>query len=46
MGLSSLHASTVPIVLNPSTGYITPQFHVVFDDWFSTIASTVESLPD
>ena len=46
MGLSSQHASTVPIVLNPSTGYITPQFHVVLDNWFSTIASTVESLPD
>ncbi|KAI2496717.1 hypothetical protein MHU86_17764 [Fragilaria crotonensis] len=46
MGLSSKHASTVPIVLNPSTGYITPQFHIVFDDWFSTITSSLESLPD
>ena len=46
MGLSSKHASTVPIVLNPSTGYITAQFHVVFDDWFSTIASTIATLPD
>ena len=46
MGLSSKHASTVPIILNPSTGYITPQFHIVFDDWFSTIASTVATLPD
>ncbi|KAI2507440.1 hypothetical protein MHU86_6932 [Fragilaria crotonensis] len=46
MGLSSKHASTVPIVLNPSTGYITPQFHIVFDDWFSTISSSLESLPD
>ena len=46
MVLSSQHASTVPIVLNPSTRYITLQFHVVFDNWFSTIASTVESLPD
>jgi hypothetical protein len=46
MGLSSQHASTVPIVLDPSTGYITQKFHVVFDNWFSTIASTVKSLPD
>ena len=46
MGLSSKHASTVPIVLNPSTGYITPQFHVVFDDWFSTISTAIASLPD
>ena len=30
MGLSSGHASTAPLVLNPSTGHISPQFHVVF----------------
>ena len=46
MGLSNRHASLVPLVLNPDTGYITPQFHVVFDDWFSTIAMTYEQLPD
>lgn len=46
MGLSSKHASTVPLVLNIDSGYITPQFHVVFDDWFSTIATAVEHLPD
>ena len=46
MGLSTRHATTVPLVLNPNTGYITPQFHVVFDDWFSTIATSVEDLPD
>ena len=46
MGFSPKHASTVPLVLNPTTGYITPQFHVVFDDWFATIATTAGSLPD
>ena len=46
LGRSSSHASTVPIVLNPETGTITPQFHVVFDDWFATVNSTVEDLPD
>ena len=44
------HASSVPIILNPETGSITPQFHVVFDDWFATIAnniaSNVEDLPN
>ncbi len=39
MGLSSIHSSEVPLVLNTSTGSITPQFHVVFDDSFSTVAS-------
>ena len=46
MGLSSQHASTVPLVLNPDTGALTPQFHVVFDDWFATVATSVDSLPD
>ncbi|KAI2504402.1 hypothetical protein MHU86_10081 [Fragilaria crotonensis] len=41
-----MHASTVPLVLNPATGYITAQFHVVFDDWFSTISSNINNLPD
>ena len=37
MGFSSEHASTVPLVFNPSTGTITPKWDVVFDDWFSTV---------
>ena len=27
----------MPLVLNPLTGHIYPQFHVVFDDPFSTV---------
>ena len=46
MGLSKKHAITVPLVLNPQTGYITPQYHVVFDDWFATVATNVDALPD
>ena len=46
MGLSAKHASTVPLVLNLDTGYINSQFNIVFDDWFATVASSLESLPD
>ena len=46
MGRSPNHAGSVPLVLNPHTGTITPQFHCVFDDWFATIATSVEDLPD
>ena len=46
MGISSKHASSVPLVLNPSTGTMTPQYHVVFDDWFATVSSTADQLPD
>jgi hypothetical protein len=39
VGFSSLHSSDVPLVLNLQTGSITPQYHVVFDDYFSTVSS-------
>jgi hypothetical protein len=37
---SPLHHTTVALVLNPDTGNITPQYHVVFDETFSTISSS------
>ena len=46
MGMSPKHASSVPLVLNLETGSITPQFHVVFDDWFATISTDEDALPD
>ena len=46
MGVSPYHASTVPLVLSTGTGAITPQFHVVFDDWFATIGSDHTDLPN
>ena len=46
MGLSAKHASTVPLVLNLDSGYINSQFNIVFDDWFATVAASVEDLPD
>ena len=39
LGFSPDHASDVPLILNLSTGSISPQFHVVFDDEFSTVSS-------
>ena len=32
MGVSPLHAESVAVVRNLHTGYLSPQFHVVFDD--------------
>ena len=46
MGLSPDHASTVPLVLNLDTSAITPQFHVVFDDWFTSVTTSIDDLPD
>ena len=33
---SPSHAVSAALVLNPETGHVSPQFHVVFDDKFST----------
>jgi hypothetical protein len=41
LGFSPNHSTNVNLVLNPETGSITPQYHVVFDEKFSTTASTV-----
>ena len=42
MGLSPKHSSTVPLVMKTETLAITPQFHVVFDDWFTSVVSVSE----
>ncbi len=39
VGFSKDHSSLVPLVLNIMTGKISPQFHVIFDDKFQTVAS-------
>jgi hypothetical protein len=46
VGFSEKHASTVPLLLNPRTGSIVTNYHVVFDDWFSTVSSSIDMLPD
>ena len=42
VGFSPFHSSLVPLILNVRTGWISPQYHVIFDDKFET----VESLED
>ena len=39
MGHSPAHAGSVALIFNPKTGLVSPQFHVVFDDDFSTVPS-------
>ena len=39
VGFSAQHSSLVPLVLNLKTGKISPQYHVIFDDKFQTVAS-------
>jgi len=37
LGLSPDHATTVPLVLNTATGLVSPPYHLVFDDHFTTV---------
>ena len=39
LGLSTIDSSEVPLVLNLQTGSINSQYHIVFDDFFSTVES-------
>jgi hypothetical protein len=39
VGFSSEHSSLVPLVFNPCTQHVSPQYHVIFDDGFSTVPS-------
>ena len=37
LGHSTFHSGSVTLVINPETGHVSPQFHVVFDDEFYTV---------
>ena len=43
MGNSKTHSHGIPLVLSLDTGKITAQYHVVFDDWFHTVHSSVHN---
>lgn len=43
LGFSNDHSSLVANVRHLSTGHISPQYHVVFDDLFETVFSTGEN---
>jgi hypothetical protein len=37
LGHSPMHAGNVALVFNPKTGHVSPQYHVTFDDEFTTV---------
>eukprot|EP00956_Cyclotella_meneghiniana_P010938 scaffold15299_cov23-Cyclotella_meneghiniana.AAC.9 len=37
VGFSPDHSTNVPLVYNPKTQHISPQYHVIFDDHFTTV---------
>ena len=46
MAFSKMHSTQVGLVLKLFTGSISPQYHVVFDEMFSTVASSTDADPE
>jgi len=47
VGFSQVHATDVPLVLNRTTGSISPQYYVVFDNLFTTVLQgESDTVPD
>jgi hypothetical protein len=46
VGVSAQHSSESPLVLNLVTGGISPQYHVVFDDAFTTVSTDSDTVVD
>ena len=42
VGFSNAHAGSVPLVFNPKTKLVSPQYHCVFDEGFDTAVSTCD----
>ena len=40
LGYSDVHSSLVANIRHLTTGYVSPQYHVVYDDLFQTVFST------
>jgi hypothetical protein len=46
MGTSPVHADTIALIRNLKTGYISPQYRVVFDDSFETVYADEDTTPE
>ena len=45
VGFSLLHSSTVGLVRNLWTGNISPQFHLIYNNWFETVHALATEEP-
>ena len=43
LGYSPVHSSIVSLILNLHTDPISPQYHLVHDDWFTTVSNALSS---
>ena len=46
MGWYPMNASSIGLVRNLCTGRLSPQFHMVYDPWFETVAENSDVPPE
>lgn len=46
IGHSLVHTGNVPVIYNPITMHVSPQYHVVFDNQFTSVGKSANSIPD
>jgi len=46
IGHSLVHAGNVPVIYNTVKTHISPQYHVVFDDQFTSVGKSAVSFPE
>jgi hypothetical protein len=46
VGQSLHHAGNVPLIYNPAMTHVTPQYHLTFDDQFTTVTGVTAKLSD
>jgi len=40
VGTSTCHSSAIPLIYNPISTHISPQYHVIYDEYFMTVSPT------
>ena len=45
VGPSPMHANTVGLIYSPRTHHVSPQFHVIYDDYFETVPNDRDNPP-
>jgi hypothetical protein len=46
VGQSLQHAGSIPLIYNPRTTHVTPQYHLTFDDQFTTVKGSTAIMPE
>jgi hypothetical protein len=46
IGNSTCHAGHIPLIYNPTTTHVTPQYHVTFDEGFTTVQPHSSAIHD